>query len=50
METEDVKTRISQIKTIIHCLSVDNVNNLTKKEFDLLREVETKLGEFLNEN
>lgn len=49
MKTEDVKTRIAQIKTIVHCLSIDNVNTLTKKEFDILREIETKMGEFLNE-
>jgi hypothetical protein len=49
MKIEDVKTRISEIKTIIHCISIDNVNTLSKKEFDTLREVETKLGEFLNE-
>ena len=50
MVIEDIKTRISALKIIVHHLSIDNVNNLTKKEFDLLREIETKMGEFLNEN
>ena len=50
MVIEDIKTRVSTLKTIVHYLSIDNVNNLTKKEFDLLREIETKMGEFLNEN
>lgn len=49
MKIEDIKIRISEIKTIVHCLSIDNVNTLTKKEFDILREIETKMGEFLNE-
>lgn len=50
MVIEDIKTRVSALKTIVHYLSIDNVNNLTKKEFDLLREIETKMGEFLDAN
>ena len=49
MTIEDIKIRVSEMKTIIHCLSVDNVNTLTKTEFDILREIETKMGEFVNE-
>jgi len=50
MVIEDIKTKVSALKTILHYLSIDNVNNLTKKEFDLLREIETKMGEFLDAN
>ena len=50
MTIEDIKTRVSEMKTIIHCLSIDNVNTLNKKEFDILREVEAKLAEFIKEN
>lgn len=47
---EDVKIKVSEIKTVIHYLSVNNVNTLTKKQFDILREVETKLNEFEKES
>lgn len=49
MTIEDIKTRISEMKTIVHYLSINNVGSLTKKEFDILREIETKMNDFLND-
>ena len=49
MVNKDINNRISEIKTIIHYLSINNVNTLSKKEFDILREIETKLTQLLNE-
>ena len=45
-EREDIKKLVSALKNQIHNLSVENVNSLTKKQFDILREVESKLNEF----
>lgn len=50
MKTDELKNEISNMKTTIHFLSINNVEILNKNEFDILREVETKLGEFLEEN
>ena len=47
MKTKNTAETIIEIKKTIHRLSVENVNALTKKEFDLLREIESKLNEFL---
>ena len=50
MSIEDINKRVSEIRIIIHYLSVNNVNTLTKKQFDILREAETKLNEFEKES
>ena len=49
MKIDELKAEISNMKTTIHFLSINNVEILNKKEFDILRELETKMGEFLDE-
>lgn len=47
MKQESISNKIIEIKKTIHRLSIENVNVLTKKEFDILRKIESKLNEFL---
>ena len=49
MKTDELKAEISNMKTTIHYLSINNVEILTKNEFDILRELETNMGEILSE-
>ena len=46
----DLKETICKIRNQIHDFTVNNVNALTKKQFDILREVESKLNEFEKES
>ena len=48
MEKKNTTTEILEIKNRIHEIIIENVNALTKKEFDALREAESKLNEFLS--
>ena len=45
----ELKDKIAEIKQYIHYISIECVNTLTTKQFEILREVETKLNEFLQE-
>ena len=46
----ELKETIYEIKNQIHDFTVNNVNNMTKKQFDILREVEVKLNDFISED
>ena len=46
---DNFKSVLKTMKTIIHTISTQNANTLTKKQFDILKEIEMKFNEFENE-
>lgn len=50
MKKKSITTEIIEIKNRIHRIIIENVNTITKKEFDSLREAEIKLNQFLKED